>query len=373
MKHSRAFGSQRSMKIVHKYITVEFIKILLLIATGLTIVYMIVDIFENLGDLTKTHADLITITRYFLLRLPQAIYYIAPLSILFASFLNLGLFTKYNEITAMRSGGVSAMNIASPVLIITFMAAIFIFFLNDSIVPVTNRRAEDIKRKIEKRSKEMFFKEDSLWFKYDSYTLYNVRFVDPDKKMLWRINIYYLSPDFQIRESTTAEKAVSENGRWFLQSGVRRVFDIHNSGLRIYAFERLPIILPFDLQDVGHAVVQASETRFSVLRNYIAKIQREGYEVKRLAVDLYAKTSFPFAGFIMTVIGISLALNMKRFGGLASGIGLCIMMSLLYWVSFSMSLHLGYSGYIPPVLSAWLVNIVFAGIGGYGFYSATRV
>jgi len=207
------------------------------------------------------------------------------------------------------------VNIAAPVLIITFMTSILIFFLNDSIVPVTNRRAENIKRKIEKRPKEMFFKEDSLWFKYDSYTLYNVRFVDPDKKMLWRINIYYLSPDFQIRESITAEKAVSENGRWFLQSGVRRAFDIHNSGhnseLTIHRFERLPIVLPFDLKDVGHAVVQASETRFSVLRNYIAKIRREGYEVKRLAVDLYAKTSFPLAGFIMTVIGISLAMHMK--------------------------------------------------------------
>lgn len=361
------------MRIVNKYVTIEFIKILLLISTGLTIVYMVVDIFENLGDFTKTHTDFITIIEYFLLRLPQAIYYIVPLSLLFASFLNLGLFIKYNEVTAMRSGGLSVLNIVSPMLIITFITSVSIFFLNDSIVPITNRRGEDIKRKVEKRPREMFFKEDSLWFKSGSHTLYNVRFIDPDKKILWRINVYTLSPGFQIKENISADKAVSENGQWFLQSGIRRVFDSNNTGIRVYAFDRLPIVFPFELQDVRHAVVQASETRFGVLRNYIEKIGREGYEVKRLAVDLYAKTSFPLAGFIMTVTGISLALHMKRYGGIASGIGLCIFASLLYWVCFSLSLHMGYSGYIPPILSAWLANIIFMGFGGYIFYSATRL
>lgn len=361
------------MKIVHRYILLEFIKILLLISVGLIVVYMVVDIFENLKDFTKNHAGFITIAKYFLLHLPQTIYYIAPLSILFASFLNLGLFTKYNELTALRSGGLSALNIAAPVLVLTFMASVLIFFLNDSVVPTTNRRAEDIMRRVEKKPREMFFKEDSLWFKSDSHTLYNVRFIDPDNRILWRVNVYSLAPDFQIRESITADRAISEDGQWFLESGIRRVFTVNRPGLMVYPFDRLPIVLPFELKDVRHAVVQASEVRFSVLRKYIAKIRREGYEVKRLAVDLYAKTSFPFAGFIMTLIGISLSMHMKRYGGIAAGIGLCIVISLLYWVSFSLSLHIGYAGHIPPFLSAWLANVVFMGIGGYGFYRAARV
>lgn len=360
------------MKIVNRYIVLEFIKILLMISVGLTIVYMVVDIFENLSDLTKVHADLILIAFYFLLRLPQAVYYIAPLSILFASFLSLGLFTKYNEITAMRSSGLSILDMTSSMLIIIFILSLSIFFLNDSIVPSTNMKAEDMKRKIENRPKEMFFKEDSLWFKSDRHTLYNVGFIDPDKNVIWRISVYALSPDFQISESISADKAVSENGQWFLESGIRRIFDMHGIGMRVYTFDRLPIVFPFELQDVRHAVVKASETRFDVLRNYINKIRREGYEVRRLAVDLYAKTSFPFAGFIMSLSGISLAFHMRRYGGLAPGIGLCIVVSMLYWVCFSVTLHMGYSGYIPPLLSAWLANIIFLGISGYFFYEATK-
>ena len=362
------------MRIISRYVTIEFLKIFLLISAGLTTVYMVVDLFENLSDFTKNHADFITIIKYFLLRLPQSIYYIVPLSLLFASFLNLGLFIKYNEVTAMRSGGLSSLHITSSILTGTLIISILIFFLNDVIVPVANKRADDIKRKTEKRKEETFFKEDSLWFKSGNYTLYNVRFIDSDKKILWKVTVHSLYPDFRIRESISADKAMLENGQWYLQSGIRRTFHSTNINvMTVDTFEKLPIQFPFDLKDVRHAVVQASETRFSVLRDYIKKIQKEGYEIRRLAVDLYAKTSFPFAGFIMTVIGISLALNMKRLGGMAPGIGLCILVSLLYWVCFSLSLHMGYAGYIPPILSAWMANIILMGIGSYAFYSSTQM
>ena len=360
------------MKIVNRYITIEFLKILFLLSASLIIVYIVVDVFENLSDLTKLHAGLFTISEYFLLRLPQTIYYIAPLSLLFASFLNLGLFTKYNEVIAMRSGGLGILNIVSPILIITFFTSISIFFLNDSIVPAANKRAENIKRKLENKKEEMFFKEASLWLKSDNNTLYNIRFIDPDKKILWEVNVYSLSSDFQIKESISADKAVAEDGQWFLESGIKRTFDSNNKSMSIYTFDKLPIAFPFEIKDIRHAVVQASETRFSVLNEYIKKIRKEGYEVKRLIVDLYAKTSFPFAGFIMTILGLSLALHMKRIGGMASGIGLCILASLLYWVCFSLSLHMGYAGYIPAILSAWLTNIIFLGISGYTFYRAAK-
>lgn len=361
------------MRIVNRYVTAEFLKIFFLISAGFTTIYMVVDIFENLSDFTKHHADFITIIKYFLLRLPQSIYYIVPISLLFASFLNLGLFIKYNEITAMRSGGLSSLQITSSMLTGALIISTLLFSMNDILVPAANKKAENLKRKMENRKEEMFFKEDSLWFKSGDYTLYNVRFIDPDKRILWKVNVYSLYPDFRIRESIAADKAILVREQWYLESGIRRTFNISDSRVMTAdTFERLPIQFPFDIQDVRHAVVQASETRFSVLRDYIEKIGKEGYEIRRLSVDLYAKTSFPFAGFVMTVIGISLALTMKRFGGIAPGIGLCILVSLLYWVCFSLSLHIGYAGHIPPILSAWLANIILISIGSYAFYNATQ-
>ena len=50
------------MKIVNRYITIEFLKILFLLSASLIIVYIVVDVFENLSDLTKLHAGLFTIS-----------------------------------------------------------------------------------------------------------------------------------------------------------------------------------------------------------------------------------------------------------------------------------------------------------------------
>ncbi len=361
------------MKIISRYVSTEYIKILILIASAFTVLYMLIDVFENLGDFTKVHSGFLTISGFFLLRLPLAIYYTIPLSLLFASFLNLGLFTKYNELVALRSGGLSIHNITLPVLTITLMISAGVFFLNDSIIPVTNKMAEDIKMTIEVKPREMFFKEDSLWLKADDYTIYNIRFIDPDKKIMGRINIYYLTPDFNIRESISAEKAISEHEQWVLKTGVRRSFNPDNSGISLREFDSLPVNFPFRLNDFRHVIVQASETRYSTLKNYINTIKREGYEVKRLTVDLYSKTSFPFSGFILSIFGVAFGFSMKRYGGLAGGTGLCIITGVLYWTIYSLSLHMGYSGHFNPLLSAWLTNLVFGAIGGLIYLRTMRL
>ncbi len=361
------------MKIISRYVSTEFIKILLIIVAAFMVLYMLVDVFENLGDFTKAHSDFFTASTFFLYRLPQAIYYTVPLSLLVASFLNLGLFTKYNELIALRSGGLSIHNITLPVLTVSFLISVGTFFLNDSIIPVTNKKAEDIMMSIEAKPREMFFKEDSLWLKAGNYTIYNVRFIDPDKKIMGRINIYYLTPDFKIRESISAEKAVSEHEQWFLKSGVKRIFNTDNTYISLRQFDSLPIDFPFRLNDFRHVIVQASETRYSILKNYIDTIKREGYEVKRLTVDLYSKTSFPFSGFILSIFGIAFGFSIKRYGGLAGGIGLCILTSVLYWTGYSLSIHMGYSGYFNPLLSAWLTNLSFAAVGGIMYFRAMRL
>jgi len=361
------------MKIISRYVSSEFIKLFFLIAGAFTVLYILIDVFENLGDFTRVHADFLTISGFFLCRLPQAIYFTVPLSLLFASFLNLGLFTKYNELTALRSGGLSIHNITLPVLGIALLVSAGTFVLNNSIMPVSNKKAEEIRMMTESKPREMFFKEDSLWLKAGDYTIYNVRFIDPDKKIMGRINIYYLTPEFNIRESISAEGAVSEDGQWFLKSGVKRQFGADNRIINLLEFDTLPADFPIRMNDFRRVIVQAAETSFATLKNYIDTIKREGYEVKRLTVDLYAKTSFPFSGFILSIFGIGFGSRIKRYGGLAKGIGLCILTGVLYWTVYSMSVNIGYSGRINPILSAWLANIVFGVIGGFIYFRAMKL
>ena len=128
------------------------------------------------------------------------------------------------------------------------------------------------------------------------------------------------------------------------------------------------------MDDFRHVTVQASETNFTTLKKYIDTIKREGYEVKRLTVDLYAKTSFPFSGFILSIFGITFGFSIKKkYGGIARGIGLCILTGVFYWTTYSLSLNMGYAGRINPMLSSWLANLVFGAIGGFIYFRAMKL
>ena len=88
-----------------------------------------------------------------------------------------------------------------------------------------------------------------------------------------------------------------------------------------------------------------------------------------LRVDLYHKISFPLTSFIIILVGAPFALHIRR-GGVFAGIGLGIIISLLYYAFSAIALALGKANILPPLVAAWLGNIVF---GAYGFYRIQKL
>jgi lipopolysaccharide export system permease protein len=84
--------------------------------------------------------------------------------------------------------------------------------------------------------------------------------------------------------------------------------------------------------------------------------------VKGLLVDLHYKVSFAFISLIIILIGAPFALITTR-GGVLIGIGMSIAIGLLYYAFIAISLAFGKAGLLPPVVAAWLGNVVFAFLG----------
>jgi lipopolysaccharide export system permease protein len=79
-------------------------------------------------------------------------------------------------------------------------------------------------------------------------------------------------------------------------------------------------------------------------------------------VELYLKISFPFANFIIIILGIPLAANPRRSGGTV-GFGLSITISFIYFVILRAGQSFGYNSSLPPLLAATIGNIIFLIIG----------
>ncbi|MBI4714395.1 MAG: LptF/LptG family permease, partial [Nitrospirae bacterium] len=168
-----------------------------------------------------------------------------------------------------------------------------------------------------------------------------------------------------------AAEAVYRDNQWILRSGTRWRFN-GDDPIQVSRFETTPAYLPIQLTDFPKMVLRAGEMKFGDLRNYVKRLRREGYEVRRLTVDLYGKTAFPLAGGILTLIGLSFALMEPRKGGIALGIALGLALSFAYWMLFSFTLSLGYTGHLSPILAAWSANLLFIAIGTVLFLQARR-
>ena len=77
---------------------------------------------------------------------PLLISRVVGFATLFSTLFCLGLLARTQEITAIRSSGVSVQRIAWPLLMLSLCFLRFTFFWNETLVPIFSRNAQQIYR-----------------------------------------------------------------------------------------------------------------------------------------------------------------------------------------------------------------------------------
>jgi lipopolysaccharide export LptBFGC system permease protein LptF len=89
-----------------------------------------------------------------------------------------------------------------------------------------------------------------------------------------------------------------------------------------------------------------------------------GFDAVPLTVQLHRKLSFPMVGLVMTLIGIPFAFVVARRGALY-GIGVSIIIAIVYWACLGTFEALGNNALLPAALAAWAPNLLFGAAGLY--------
>jgi len=103
---------------------------------------------------------------------------------------------------------------------------------------------------------------------------------------------------------------------------------------------------------------------FRELRHYIGQIEDKGFETLKFKVDLNFKLTFPLASLIMALLGIPFAFSMGKRGTLV-GIGLSVVIAIVFWGATATFRSLGYVNYLSPFLAAWGPSLIFGAVGLY--------
>jgi lipopolysaccharide export LptBFGC system permease protein LptF len=155
---------------------------------------------------------------------------------------------------------------------------------------------------------------------------------------------------------------VCQDGRWEADSGWVQRFGKSVRPVRTrFATKRLALktVKVFTL-----AQVDATMMTFGELRDYIRRSHASGFNITEEEVNLQSKMAFPAVTLVMTALAIPFAVTTGRRGALY-GIGVAIVLAVMYWLLMAFFLAAGKAGLLPPPLAAWATNILFMAAAMY--------
>jgi lipopolysaccharide export system permease protein len=361
------------MPILFRYLLREFGKIFTMCFSGLMTVYLIIDFFEKVRRFLRYDADSLDILTYFLLKTPAISFQIAPLAILMATLLTFGLLSRGQEITAMRSCGISLLWITSPFIAFATGIALVLLLFSSTVIPLAANKSEEIRStRIEKKPPAAAVKLLQPWTRVGADSLMHVRSVSVDGDLLGGVRLFQFDRNFQLAEMTEAGEARYSDSTWTLFEGRHRRFSPDGS-VATTVFDRQALVLTLIPDDFTTWLAGDSELMtFHDIRAYSRRRQQQGSQAARLTTDYYSRIAFPFVTVIMVLIGIALSLRRSgaRGGGMAVGIGQALGVGFCYWATHSIAIALGRGEVLTPLIAGWMANVLFMSYGLYLMFKA---
>lgn len=366
------------MRILDRYLIKEFSRSLVLTIASLLGIYVIIEFFERLDDVIKSGFTSGYALKYLGYSVPGILFQILPVAFLLAVLLTLGLMSRNRELLAIKAGGISLYRTASVILIIAAFVCALSFICQETILTRSNQLAIYYKSVMEGKNPRKDARQSQTWFwisqgrgknpRHSSKErVFNIRLVNKELQEIHGIILFELDSRFRIIRRVDAQRGDCRNGIWCFYHGVERIFSPDNFSKMTYReFEKEPFPIPERFEDVFALQKLPEEMTYQELSQYIERLKEAGYRTDKHLVDLHAKISMACITFIMTLIGISFAVKIDRSARLFN-IGLGLLISFIYWVIFYISISLGHAGAIPPILAAWLGNLIFLCFGAYLF------
>lgn len=348
------------MSILHRYILHFFTRLLLLSLGAFAGIFLLVDFLEKVDDFLEHGAAISLYVLYLLNMLPVAVAQVIPLATLLAAFGTLGGLSKSNELTAMRGGGISIWKITLPLLISGLLLSAGLFFVNEFLIPVNQKKIHYILQNELRGKQEILFKRDNIWFREDG-TIYHVRQSQPENNRLLGVTILEFDEQFHLISRQDAPLARFVEGVWIFEDLVSYRYDPDTSMIvERLRFPQKSLELAKKPEDFTETFYKAEQLGFFELRSLVEKMKNEGYNPRNYQVDMHARLAYPFTCLTMTMLGIPFALRKGRSASLAVGVTLSVAVGVVFFILQTLLTTLGYSAVIPPFIAAWSALLIFS-------------
>ena len=330
-----------------------------------SVIAVAIDTSEKADDFVKSGLSSWQIlTKYYLGFVPFIISMIFPLMVFIAAIFFTSKMAGKSELVAILAGGVRFNRMLRPYITGAFILGGIFWIATQYLIPKANVirgnfQATYIDSKSSYEQGEYSKRTRNYYFRVDANTFAGMRNYDTVSKsandfymnrLVGTKMIYNLRADY-LRWDTATRK-------WKLQNAVERNIDgIHETSKII-------------TEMVVHLNLKPSEIRFDKylkdkmttpeLVRYIKGEESRGSEgLNDYKVERYRRDATPVSVFILTIIGVAVASRKTR-GGSGLHLAVGIITAAFFVVMDKFSLTFSTKGSFPPMLAAWMPNIIFS-------------
>ncbi len=347
------------MKLLDRYVLREMAGPFLVGVVGFILV-LTVDLLFTMADLIiNKGVPALAVLKLLVYKLPALLVMTFPVSTLFGTAMALGRFSKDNELTALRTSGISLYRIAAPILALGLFISLLSYVTNERIVPYANTVSNSIIREVLYRQPLPEVK-DNVFFKDPQNRYYYARHVDLKNKRIDNIMVYELTNEKYPRV-IIADSAVLSGKLWSLNNGVVHKYD--EKGYLNYeaAFSEMKLNIAEDIMSFTKQKDVMDMDR-QELGNMINVLGKGGGDTRSLRTELYLRFAIPFTCFVFALVGIPFSLTSPR-SGQTWGLIVTIVFMFTFYVFASVFRSLGRGGLLPPEVAAFTPQLSFTVIG----------
>jgi len=350
------------VNLLARYLTAAQLHMLGLALLALTAIHLVISILDKLRTFIAHGATTTTMMAYFGFGLPATLAEVLPFALLIATVVSLGTLSARSEITAMRAAGVSVFRLVIPLLGVGLACSLLTAWAHWGFIPRTNALAARTMETVTHQGGAVFSR-DRIWFRTNGRTIFGIRSADMAGGQMWGIRILQTDGQGAVNRLITAQHMSYGEHGWELHRG--QVVADGPDGLSIRTFDTVQAPLARPPTGLGEIAVPRRELSYRRLSAYIRRLKSDGYDATRYEMDLAQRLAFPFACLIMVLVAIPHGITPPRSHSLARGVGVSLVIGLLFWLLDSLAVALGRVGMLPPLAAAWLPVAVFAAYGAY--------
>lgn len=352
--------------IIKKFIGTYFYAIALIISVSI-----VFDVNENLAKFSEYHAPLKAIVfDYYLNFIPYFANLFSPLFVFIAVIFFTSKLAGNSEIIAMLASGVSFKRLMRPYMFSCVLISALSFYLAAFVIP----HGTVVKQNFESmyKNKKRTTAADNVMLQVGKGVIAYIQHYDNQMKKGYGFSLDRFENKKLVSHMTATEVQYDtiSDSKYHWTATNWKIRELRGMREHITSGMKKDTLIQMEPTDLVYSKGQQETFTSPELKAYISKqVDRGSSNVVQYQVEYHKRIASSFASFILTIIGLSLS-SRKRKGGMGMYLGIGLALSFGYILLQTVSATFAIQADTPPILAAWIPNIIFAVVAYFCYRKA---